>query len=157
MKAHHEREGNRYAPTKKLDGNYLNVSGVSPIRCRHEIDLYGTKDGTGKFNPIMVQNLHSRAGHELFQTLNEKVNQTPTKSDKKNGDPKSAGKSGAKDQKSTSSKPAPIVKSAKLNKNQQKDEKKGATLKLTNQDKKRKDLDSKFNIPATFDSQYSVY
>lgn len=25
---------------------------------RHETDLYGTKLGVGKFNPIMVENLH---------------------------------------------------------------------------------------------------
>jgi len=36
----------------------LDVSGVSPIRYRHEIDLYGLKDGTGKFCPIMVENLN---------------------------------------------------------------------------------------------------
>ena len=36
----------------------MDVSGVSPIRYRHEIDLYGLKDGTGKFCPIMVENLN---------------------------------------------------------------------------------------------------
>lgn len=60
LKAHNERIGNKVAPTKKLDGMYMNVSGVSPIRCRHEIDLYGLKDGTGYFNPIMVDNINGR-------------------------------------------------------------------------------------------------
>jgi len=36
----------------------MGVSGVSPIRLRHEIDLYGTKIGIGKHNPIMVENLY---------------------------------------------------------------------------------------------------
>jgi Ca2+-binding EF-hand superfamily protein len=41
LKAHNERIGNKVAPTLKLDALYMNVSGVSPIRCRHPIDLYG--------------------------------------------------------------------------------------------------------------------
>lgn len=90
-------------------------------------------------------------------TLNDGNNQTPTKSPNKTGDPKSGGKEGTTDQKSAAKKQTTMIKSAKLNKNQQKDEKKGATLKLTNQEKKRKDLDSKCNIPATFESQYSIY
>ena len=36
----------------------MDVSGVSPIRCRHEYDLYGVKSGIGKFNPIMVENIN---------------------------------------------------------------------------------------------------
>jgi hypothetical protein len=44
----------------------MTVSGVSPIRLRHEIDLYGTKLGIGKFNPIMVENLYRFPDHEEF-------------------------------------------------------------------------------------------
>jgi hypothetical protein len=47
-----------FNPTQKLDRNYEDVSGVSPIRCRHDIDMYGLKDGIGKFNPIMVENIN---------------------------------------------------------------------------------------------------
>ena len=43
---------------QKLDRDYLDVSGVSPIKNRHEIDLYGVKSGLGKFNPIMVENIN---------------------------------------------------------------------------------------------------
>ena len=47
-----------FNPTQKLDRNFEEVSGVSPIRCRHDTDLYGLKDGVGKFNPIMVENIN---------------------------------------------------------------------------------------------------
>ena len=34
------------------------MSGVSPIRHRHDVDLYGVRNGLGKFNPIMVENVN---------------------------------------------------------------------------------------------------
>jgi len=48
----------KFNQKSKLDRDFLEVSGVSPIRCRHEYDLYGVKSGIGKFNPIMVENLN---------------------------------------------------------------------------------------------------
>lgn len=47
-----------FNPTQKLDRNFEEVSGVSPLRCRHEIDLYGLKNGVGMFTPIMVENIN---------------------------------------------------------------------------------------------------
>ena len=41
-----------------MDRDYEDVSGVSPIRNRHDVDLYGVKNGLGKFNPIMVENVN---------------------------------------------------------------------------------------------------
>lgn len=43
---------------QKLDRDFLDVPGVSPLRFRHDIDLYGTKSGLGQFNPIMVENIN---------------------------------------------------------------------------------------------------
>jgi len=47
--------------------DFKDVSGVSPIRCRHEIDLYGVKSGLGKFNPIMVENINKIPEPEEFE------------------------------------------------------------------------------------------
>ena len=43
---------------QRLDRDFLDVSGVSPIKNRHPIDLYGLESGLGHFNPIMVENLN---------------------------------------------------------------------------------------------------
>jgi hypothetical protein len=48
----------RVNQTSKLDKDYDFVSGVSPIRFRHETNIYGTGCGLGKFLPIMVENLN---------------------------------------------------------------------------------------------------
>ena len=45
-------------PTSGFDRDFQTQSGVSPIRYRHQIDLYGTKIGLGVFNPIMVENIN---------------------------------------------------------------------------------------------------
>ena len=45
-------------PTTGFDRDFQTQSGVSPIRYRHQIDLYGTKIGLGVFNPIMVENIN---------------------------------------------------------------------------------------------------
>lgn len=56
-----------FNPRQKLDRNYEEVSGVSPIRLRHETDLYGLKDGIGKFNPIMVENINKLPEEEEYE------------------------------------------------------------------------------------------
>jgi hypothetical protein len=45
-------------PTMGFDRDFQTQSGVSPIRYRHQVDLYGTKIGLGVFNPIMVENIN---------------------------------------------------------------------------------------------------
>jgi hypothetical protein len=49
---------NKFNQKQKLDRNFEEVSGVSPIGCRHAVDLYGLKDSVGVFNPIMVENIN---------------------------------------------------------------------------------------------------
>ena len=43
------------------------MSGVSPIACRHPVDLYGLKDSLGVFNPIMVENVNKIPEPEDFE------------------------------------------------------------------------------------------
>ena len=43
------------------------MSGVSPIRYWHEIDLYGIKSGLGKFVPILVENENKIPEPEEFE------------------------------------------------------------------------------------------
>jgi hypothetical protein len=57
----------RFNEIQKFDRDFIDVSGVSPIRCRHEIDLYGIKSGLGKFNPIMVENINKLPEPEDYE------------------------------------------------------------------------------------------
>ena len=57
-KAHYADMGTRFNQDQRLDRDHEDVSGVSPIRHRHDVDLYGVKNGLGKFNPIMVENVN---------------------------------------------------------------------------------------------------
>ena len=57
-KAHYAEIGTRFNHDQRLDRDHEDVSGVSPIRHRHDVDLYGVKNGLGKFNPIMVENVN---------------------------------------------------------------------------------------------------
>lgn len=66
-KAHANVQTSQVNQNAKLDRDYEFATGVSPIRFRHEIDLYGTKIGVGKFNPIMVENLHRFPDPEEYQ------------------------------------------------------------------------------------------
>lgn len=82
----------RFNEIQKFDRDYLDVAGVSPIRCRHEIDLYGVKSGLGKFNPIMVENINKLPEPEDFEDP-EILKRNAAKSAKKEAkDPKSAQK-----------------------------------------------------------------
>ena len=58
VKKHKEELTNQLAKTAKLDRDYENVSGVSPIQNRPEIDLYGVKSGLGTLNPILLENVN---------------------------------------------------------------------------------------------------
>ena len=49
----------------------MNAPGVSPIRCRHKIDLYGTTSGVGYFNPIMVMNLDKMPEPEEYMVADD--------------------------------------------------------------------------------------
>lgn len=60
----------QFNQNQKFDKDYVDLSGVSPIRCRHEIDLYGVKSGLGKFNPIMVENINKLPEPEEFEDPN---------------------------------------------------------------------------------------
>ena len=43
------------------------MSGVSPIRNRPEIDLYGVKSGLGINNPILLENINKIPGPEDYE------------------------------------------------------------------------------------------
>ena len=66
-KAHYEAQNTMFNNKQKLDRNYEEVSGVSPIRLRHDTDLYGLKDGIGKFNPIMVENINKMPEEDDYE------------------------------------------------------------------------------------------
>lgn len=66
-KAHHELQMNKFNQKQKLDRNFEEVSGVSPIGCRHPVDLYGIKDSIGIFNPIMVENINKLPEPEDYE------------------------------------------------------------------------------------------
>lgn len=66
LKAHNEFLSTEFNKKSKLDRDYLDVPGVSPIKCRHEVNLYGVKDGIGYFNPIMVENINKMPEDEEF-------------------------------------------------------------------------------------------
>ena len=57
-KAHCAELSTKFNHDQRLDRDHEDVSGVSPIRHRHNVDLYGVKNGLGKFNPIMVENIN---------------------------------------------------------------------------------------------------
>ena len=40
---------------------------MSPIGCRHPVDLYGVKDSIGIFNPIMVENINKLPEPEDYE------------------------------------------------------------------------------------------
>ena len=142
--AHFQREADKFAPTKKLNSNYMNVSGISPISCRHEIDLYGTKSGIGKFNPIMVENVYQRPPESLFdKPVNKKIN-AKSITPKKDGQ-KSAEKSAEK---------KPFIKPSKLNKENSTTKPSKAKLVLTNQNKSKPDYNKQFTLPGSFDTLY---
>ena len=45
----------------------MDVSGVSPIKLRKPIDLYGVKMGLGNNNPILVENINKIVGPEDYE------------------------------------------------------------------------------------------
>lgn len=128
----------RFNEIQKFDRDYLDVAGVSPIRCRHEIDLYGVKSGLGKFNPIMVENINKLPEPEDFEDP-EILKRNAAKSAKKD----------AKDPKSAKKEKAPLPAPGKV--------KTPSKLVLTNQDKGKKPNFDKFSVPATFNSKYAEY
>ena len=81
--------------------------------------------------------------------MEQKNKKTPDKSAKKNLDDPSAVK-----KEKLSKKESPKLKSQKLDKAAFT---KGALLKLTNNEKDKKNQGNKFTAPATFDSQYSQF
>ena len=58
VKKHAKYHGDQQTKTHRLDREYENAPGVSPVRARHEIDLFGFKCGVGKTNPILVENVN---------------------------------------------------------------------------------------------------
>lgn len=63
VKRHATSQGARVNKSRRLDRDYENVAGKSPIRVRHEQDLFGNKCGVSQFNPILVEN-HNKIVHE---------------------------------------------------------------------------------------------
>jgi len=55
------------AKVAKLDRDFENVSGVSPIQNRAPIDLYGVKSGLGTLNPILLENINKIPGPEDYE------------------------------------------------------------------------------------------
>jgi hypothetical protein len=113
----------------KLDKDYDFVSGVSPIRFRHETNIYGTGCGLGKFLPIMVENL----------------NKLPEPEDYKNPDDISKKKEKGILKKEDKKDNKPTVELKK--------EKKKVVLVLSNSNKSKSKDFSKFSKPS-FDSKY---
>ena len=58
MKKHATAQGNLTNKARRLDREYENASGVSPIRARNEIDLFGLKCGINQNTPILVENVN---------------------------------------------------------------------------------------------------
>jgi hypothetical protein len=54
IKLHQEAMATQLNQVAAMDRDFMNAPGVSPIRMRHPMDLYGSKSGIGHFNPIMV-------------------------------------------------------------------------------------------------------
>lgn len=128
---------NRFNQIQKFDKDWAEVPGVSPIRCRHEMDLYGVKSGLGKFNPIMVENVNKLLEPEDYEDNKGK----PAES-----------KSAKKDDKSSKSakKEAPAPP-------KEKEKKTPSKLILTNKRDKAGPDYSQFNLPATFKSKYAEF
>ena len=80
VKTHQENQTSKLNPTIGFDRSYKDASGVSPIRCRMNIDLYGTGDGMGEFNPILVA---GNRGTEKKDGSNSRVSPSPVRKDTK--------------------------------------------------------------------------
>ena len=139
VKHHNEAMANRFNQVQKFDKDWPEVPGVSPIRCRHEIDLYGVKSGIGKFNPIMVENINKLLEEEDHEPVpNPQKGMSASKSAKKEAGGKSAKKEKA----------APAAP---------KEKKTPSKLVLTNKSKKAGPDFSKATVPASFKSKYAEY
>ena len=139
LKVHNEKMATDFNKVQKLDRDYEDVSGVSPIRYRHKVNLYGLESGIGQFCPIMVENLTRMPEPEEYEDpaiLAKNKDKSPLKETKKTNEPKEKSKS-----------PAPAAP-AKDKKDEKK--KKPAKLVVTNQNKKKAADFSQFNVPGTF-------
>ena len=52
---------------QQLDRDFKEASGVSPIRYRHDIDLYGISCGMGSLAPILLENLNRLPDPEEYE------------------------------------------------------------------------------------------
>lgn len=141
VKVHNELMANRFNQIQKFDKDWPEVPGVSPIRCRHEVDLYGVKSGLGKFNPIMVENVNKILEPEDYEDNKGKGAQAKSAKKEKKDD-KAGGKSAKKEA------PAPP---------KEKEKKTPSKLVLTNKREKTGPDYSQFSLPATFKSKYAEY
>ena len=116
----------------------MDVPGVSPIRCRHEIDLYGVKSGLGKFNPIMVENINKLPEPEEVEHPKVlKKNASKSAKKEKQATPQKQEKAGT---------PTPV-----------KEKRTSSKLILTNQNKGKKNEYDRYTLPATFKTEYGQY
>jgi Ca2+-binding EF-hand superfamily protein len=112
QKAHCEAQNNMFNNRQKLDRDFEDVSGVSPMRLRHKTDLYGLRDGCGYFNPIMVENINRLPEPEDYEdpvllkqqkmSAEKKAMKSPLKQSQKPNTEKKA--AAASDNKSTTTK-----------------------------------------------------
>lgn len=58
VKVHNENMSTQFNQIQQLDRDFKEASGVSPIRYRHDIDLYGVSCGMGSLAPILLENLN---------------------------------------------------------------------------------------------------
>lgn len=136
LEVHEVKESNNVNPTRKFNSDYMIAQGVSPLKCRHPIDLYGVKSGVGCFNPIMVENINKKP---------EKRDNSASK--KSPAKPPSAQKvkPGMKLSEVRPTRQVALVHDKKDNESTP--QKKKALYVLSNQNKARKDLDTAPRLP----------
>ena len=144
LKEHKEALTNQLAKASALDRDYQNVSGLSPIKGRHPVDLYGVKSGLSYMNPIMLENINRIPEPEDFEDpvmLAKMGYKSPSKVEKS---PLGASQAGNQSQ----------MKGAAGDKTAQKGPQK---LVVTNQGKKKGADFSQPMLPGSFVSKYSEY
>ena len=67
VKVHNENMSTQFNQIQQLDRDFKEASGVSPIRYRHDIDLYGVSCGMGSLAPILLENLNRLPDPEEYE------------------------------------------------------------------------------------------
>ena len=134
IRAHNEDQMNKFNQKQKLDRNFEEVSGVSPIACRHPVDLYGLKNSIGVFNPIMVENINKLPEPEEYEdpVVLKKMKSAEKKKNASKSPLKSSSKANIDQNKSPAKPAAKPTASAKVYGKVEKVKNPAAKLVLTN-------------------------